>query len=63
MAQVVLESEGAPPAKSKDIVVFMVRRETKCAECGRDLFDGNFLRMEENRRCAWTAPTSVIWNS
>jgi len=27
----------------------MVRRETKCAECGRELFDGNLLRMEDNR--------------
>ena len=24
-------------------------RETKCAECGRELFDGNLLRMEDNR--------------
>ena len=39
-----LENEGAPAGKSKDIVVFMVRRETKCAECGRELFDGNLLR-------------------
>lgn len=41
------------PAKSKaentDIVVFMVRRETKCAECGLELFDGEMLRLEENR--------------
>jgi hypothetical protein len=43
------ELEGAPRGESKDIVVFMVRRETKCAECGRELFDGNLLRMENNR--------------
>lgn len=30
-------------------MVFMVRRETKCAECGSDLSDGNLLRMEDNR--------------
>src|SRR6266576_7347997 len=44
-----LEPEGASPGESKDIVVFMVRRETKCAECGKDLSDGNLLRMENNR--------------
>jgi hypothetical protein len=42
-------SSSVPPGESKDIVVFMVRRETKCAECGRELFDGNLLRMENNR--------------
>lgn len=36
-------------SKTNDIVVFMVRRETKCAECGQGLFDGNLLRMEDNR--------------
>jgi len=40
--------EGTPPGKSKDIVVFMVRRETKCADCGCELFDGELLRMEGN---------------
>ncbi|HEX5218366.1 MAG TPA: DUF2293 domain-containing protein [Verrucomicrobiae bacterium] len=43
------ETGGAPPLESKDIVVFMLRRETKCAECGCALFDGNLLRMENNR--------------
>jgi hypothetical protein len=38
-----------PPPQSDEIVVFMVRRETKCAECGKELFDGNLLRMEDNR--------------
>lgn len=42
-------SEATPPGKAEDIVVFMVRRETKCAECGKELFDGNLLRMEDNR--------------
>lgn len=27
----------------------MVRRETKCAECGRELFDGQMLRLEDDR--------------
>jgi len=38
-----------PPPRPGEIVVFMVRRETKCAECGRELFDGNLLRMEGDR--------------
>ncbi len=42
-------SEFAPPGESSDIVVFMVRRGTKCAECDRELRDGNLLRMENNR--------------
>jgi len=40
--------EGTPPGKSNEIVVFMVRRETKCDECGCELFDGELLRLEDN---------------
>jgi hypothetical protein len=43
------QSEENPPGKSNDMVVIMVRRETKCAECGCELFDGNLLRMENHR--------------
>ena len=42
------QSSGAQ-RESKEIVVFMVRRETKCAECGRELLDGSLLHLEENR--------------
>jgi hypothetical protein len=42
-------SKETAPGESKDIVVFMVRRETKCAECGCELSDGNLLRMENNQ--------------
>jgi hypothetical protein len=38
--------ENNPSGKSNDIVVFMIRREATCAECERDLSDGNLLRME-----------------
>jgi len=38
--------EGNPSSKSNDIVVFMIRRDAKCAECERELSDGNLLRME-----------------
>jgi hypothetical protein len=34
---------------SQEIVVFMVRNETKCEECGRELFSGNLLRVENDR--------------
>lgn len=43
------KSQEAVRRQDADIVVFMVRRETRCAECERELFDGNLLRMEENR--------------
>lgn len=36
-------------AENKDIVVFMVRRATKCVECGRELFAGDLLRVEHDR--------------
>ncbi|MSU57166.1 MAG: DUF2293 domain-containing protein [Pedosphaera sp.] len=42
-------SQAKPAGKPSEIVVFMVRRETECAGCGRELFDGNLLRMEANR--------------
>lgn len=34
---------------SNEIVVFMVRNDTKCAECGQELFHGNLLRVENER--------------
>lgn len=42
-------SEPKPHGKPGEIVVFMVRRETKCAECGKELCDGKLLRMENNQ--------------
>jgi hypothetical protein len=33
----------------QEIVVFMVRRDTHCAECERELFHGSLLRMEEDQ--------------
>ncbi len=33
----------------QEIVVFMVRRDTKCSECGRELFHGSLLRMEQEQ--------------
>lgn len=37
---------GPAPA---EIVVFRLRKESQCAECGKELFPGSFLRMEEKR--------------
>jgi hypothetical protein len=33
----------------QDIVVFLVRRDTQCAECGRELGHGNWLRVEREK--------------
>jgi hypothetical protein len=43
------EGEKAHSADSKEIVVFIIRRDTKCAECGRELSDGNLLRIEKDK--------------
>lgn len=43
------QSELAANPEQKEIVVFSIRRDTECAECGRELFKGNFLRMENER--------------
>jgi hypothetical protein len=37
-----------PHPPSDEIVVFMVRRETKCAECGEQLSSGNIIRLEKD---------------
>jgi hypothetical protein len=42
-------SGDAPGNKSKDIVVFIVRRETKCADCGEELEPGRGIRVENDR--------------
>ena len=34
---------------SKDIVVFIVRRDTKCAECGEELGKGRWIRVENEK--------------
>jgi hypothetical protein len=36
-------------AKDQEMVVFILVRESKCAECGRELYKGNFLRVEKER--------------
>jgi len=34
---------------SKDLLVFIVRRDTKCSECGEELWSGSFLHLEKDR--------------
>jgi hypothetical protein len=35
--------------ETKDIVVFMIRRDTKCAECGEELGPGRWIRLENDK--------------
>jgi hypothetical protein len=35
--------------KKEEIVVFIIRRESTCAECGEVLGKGRFLQLEEGR--------------
>ena len=32
-----------------EVVVFSVRKDTKCAECGCELWKGNFLRLDQEK--------------
>ena len=42
--------EPAPvQQKPGEILVFFVRKETKCAECGNDLFSGTMITLEKER--------------
>jgi hypothetical protein len=40
------EHEAVAAGGSPDLVVFMVRRDSRCAECGEDLGRGRLLRVE-----------------
>jgi hypothetical protein len=40
---------GSPNAGTRETVVFIIRRDTRCGECGRELFKGNFLRLENDQ--------------
>jgi hypothetical protein len=45
---------AANRAKSDDIIVFSIVRESSCAECGVALARGSFLRLEEDRPLCMT---------
>jgi hypothetical protein len=40
---------NAPQPAPQEIVVFWVRRDTQCGECGRELWKGSLLRMEDGK--------------
>jgi len=40
---------GEAKKKSKDLLVFFVRRDTKCGECGEELLGGSMITLEEQR--------------
>ena len=48
------EPQDAPPGESKDIVVFIIRRDTKCAECGEELGSGRWIRIENEKALCMT---------
>ena len=39
-------ADQQPPCKAKDLVVFDILRDSKCADCGKDLLAREFLFME-----------------
>ena len=41
--------ESQPEKESKDLLVFSILRDSKCAECGEELWKGDLLTMEENQ--------------
>jgi hypothetical protein len=43
------QDQRAGDEAAKDIVVFWIVRDSKCAECGTELWKGSFLRMEGER--------------
>ena len=43
------EAPAGQPTATEDIVVFITRREGKCAECGKELFKGSWIRLEQEQ--------------
>jgi len=37
------------PRETKEMIIFIVRRDTECSECGRELGKGSFLYLENRR--------------
>jgi len=42
-------ADQQPSSEAKDLVVFDILRDSKCADCGKDLLGGDFLFMEGER--------------
>ena len=47
--KIVMNSETILKRKEDEIVVFIVRRDSKCAECGEELGSGRWLRVENDK--------------
>jgi hypothetical protein len=45
-------AERKLPAEGKDLIVFDIVRESRCADCGKELLAHDFLFMEGNARFA-----------
>ena len=43
------ESSAEPAQKPGKMLVLFVRRDTKCGECGQDLFPGSMITLEKER--------------
>lgn len=46
--------ESQPAKSSDDIVVLIIRRDSKCAECGEELGKGRWIRVENDRALCLT---------
>jgi hypothetical protein len=44
-----MQPDAPVQQKPGEILVFFVRRDTKCAECGEELFSGSMLTLEKER--------------
>lgn len=42
-------ADSSPSSHADKLLVFLVRRDTKCAECGEELFRGRMITMEKDR--------------
>jgi hypothetical protein len=42
-------AESGSPKKVDEVVVFKIRKDSKCAECGEELWPGDFLRVEKKK--------------
>jgi len=43
------DAAAGQSAATEDIIVFITRREGKCAECGKELFKGAWIRLEKEQ--------------
>ena len=43
------EQPDRPKIETKDIVVFIIRSDTKCADCGEELGSGRWIRVENDK--------------